>query len=157
MRLTALLFAFFIAFLTAVAPIRAAHVATPSSGQSDLSDVAPLPLTGERRAAFEAYGAEAMVRFGVPGASIAVVQGGEVVYLNGFGVEEYGSTRPVTPDTMFMIGSISKSMTTMLAASLVDDGHISWETPVLDLLPAFAVDDPESLHPGRHRRLLPRR
>ena len=78
----------------------------------------------------------------MPGAAVAVVQNGDVVYLNGFGVKELGSTRPVTPDTMFMIGSITKSMTTMLAAALVDDGRLTWETRLVDLLPEFAVGDP---------------
>ena len=104
--------------------------------------MAPLPLTGERRAQFEAYVADALLRFGVPGAAIAVVQNGNVVYLNGFGVREAGSTLAVDADTMFMIGSVTKSMTTMLAATLVDDGRLTWETPLVDLLPAFAVGDP---------------
>ena len=73
----------------------------------------------------------------------AVVQNGEIVYLNGFGVKELGGTQPVTPDTMMMIGSITKSMTTMLAASLIDDGTLTWDTPLAQLLPRFAVDDPE--------------
>jgi CubicO group peptidase (beta-lactamase class C family) len=100
-------------------------------------------LTGERRAQFEAYIADALVRFGIPGASVAVVQNGNVVYLNGFGVREAGSTLDVDPDTMFMIGSVTKSMTTMLAAALVDDGHLTWDTRLVDVLPAFAVGDPE--------------
>jgi CubicO group peptidase (beta-lactamase class C family) len=45
----------------------------------------------------------------------------EVVYLRGFGVKKIDSTQPVTPDTLMMIGSITKSMTTMMAAALV--GH----------------------------------
>ncbi len=113
----------------------------PGSG-ADLTGAAPLPLTGTRRAAFEAYVADALYRFGVPGAAVAVVEHGEVVYLNGFGVQERGSTRPVTPDTMMMIGSITKSMSTMLAASLVDAGRLTWDTRVVDLLPQFAVGDP---------------
>jgi CubicO group peptidase (beta-lactamase class C family) len=105
-----------------------------------------LPLTGQRRAAFEAYVAEALFRYGVPGASVAVVLGGAVVYLNGFGVTATGSTRAVTPDTMMMIGSITKPLTTMLAGSLIDDGRLAWDTPVVDLLPKFAVGDPDLTH-----------
>ncbi len=121
-------------------PLAMSQNATPLAG-TDLTGVAPLPLTGERRARFEAYVADALVRYGVPGASVAVVQNGEVVYLNGFGVAEAGSTRPVTPDTQMMIGSITKTMTTMLAASLVDDGALAWDTRLVDLLPGFAAGD----------------
>ena len=110
---------------------------------ADLAGVAPLPLTGERRTAFEAYVAEAIDRLGVPGASMAVVQGGEVVYLQGFGVRQIGGPDPVTPDTLMMIGSVTKAMTSTMAATVVDDGWLSWETPVVDLLPDFAVADPE--------------
>ncbi|MFN8590548.1 MAG: serine hydrolase [Thermomicrobiales bacterium] len=119
----------------------ATPIATPGASP-DSRGVAPLPLTGERRAAFEAYVAAALLRYNVPGASVAVVQNGDVVYLNGFGVTVAGGTQPVTPDTMMMIGSITKSMTTMLAATLVDDGTIAWDSHLVDLLPGFAVADP---------------
>lgn len=112
------------------------------ASRTDLNGTMPLPLTGKRRAAFEAYVAAALDRFGVPGAAVGVVQNGEVVYLNGFGVREIGTPQPVTPDTMMMIGSITKSMTTMLAAALVDHGHLDWDTRLIDLLPSFAVRDP---------------
>jgi CubicO group peptidase (beta-lactamase class C family) len=128
--------------VSAAYPPAFAQDATPAAQSIDLTGVAPQSLTGERRAKFEAYVADALLRFGVPGASIAVVQGGDVVYLNGFGVRTFGSTQPVTPDTL-MIGSVTKSMTTMLAATLVDDGHLTWDTRLVDLLPDFAVGDPE--------------
>jgi CubicO group peptidase (beta-lactamase class C family) len=117
----------------------ASPVATPPA---DLTGVAALPLTDARRAAFEAYVADALNRLAVPGAAVAVVQGGEVVYLQGFGVKEVGGTQRVTPDTLMMIGSVTKSMTSTMAATLVDEGWLSWDTPVADLLPAFAFPDP---------------
>jgi len=42
-----------------------------------------------------------------------------------------------------MIGSITKPMTATMAATVVDDGEVTWETPVVSLLPSFAVADPE--------------
>ena len=119
-----------------------AQEASPVATQADLTGVTPLPLTGERRAAFEAYVAEALVRFDVPGAAVGVVQDGEVVSLNGFGVRAAGGTEPVTPDTMMMIGSITKPLTTTLAGSLIDDGLLSWDTRLVNLLPAFSIADP---------------
>jgi CubicO group peptidase (beta-lactamase class C family) len=133
-----------LALLLALLPshLAFARQATPEAALQGLRGMTPFPLTGERRAAFEASVADALVRFRTPGAAVAVVQNGEVVYLNGLGVTAYGGTQPVTPDTMMMIGSITKSMTTMLAANLVDAGQISWDTPLVDLLPGFAVADP---------------
>jgi CubicO group peptidase (beta-lactamase class C family) len=91
----------------------------PRGRQSvDLTGVAPLPLTGDRRSAFEGYLSKAITRFGIPGAAVAIIQGSEVTYLRGFGVKELGGAQPVTPDTLLMIGSITKPMTTMLEPPL---------------------------------------
>jgi CubicO group peptidase (beta-lactamase class C family) len=59
----------------------------------------------------------------VPAAAVAVVQNGEVVYQQGFGVRELGGSEPVTPETLMMIGSITKPMTATMAATVVDDGE----------------------------------
>jgi CubicO group peptidase (beta-lactamase class C family) len=140
MRRTPIVLAVVLA-LTVGGIARGSQVATPAARPGEVG-TAPLPLTGERRAAFEAYVADALAKFVVPGAAVAVVEGGDVVYLNGFGVKAFGGTQPVTPDTLMMIGSVTKSMTTMLAATLVDDGRLSWDTRLVDLLPRFAVGDP---------------
>jgi CubicO group peptidase (beta-lactamase class C family) len=89
------------------------------------------------------YVEDAMVRFDVPGAAVAVVQNDQVVMLEGFGVKERGSDDPITPQTRLMIGSTGKTMTTMLLARLVDEGLLGWDTPVQEILPQFAVADPE--------------
>jgi len=111
--------------------------------QEDLAGVEPLRLTDDLLAEFEAYIVDAMERFNIPGAAVAVVQEDEIVYANGFGVRELGKDDSVTPETLMMIGSITKSMTTMLMATLVDDGLMDWETPVVEVMPTFALADPE--------------
>jgi CubicO group peptidase (beta-lactamase class C family) len=124
--------------------VAATPVATPQArAVADLNGVTPLPLTGERLATFEAYIATKLAEAGVPGAAVAVVQNGEVVFLQGFGVREIGQSAPVTPDTLLRIGSVTKSFSSLLTATLVDAGRLSWETPLVDLLPAFAVADPD--------------
>jgi CubicO group peptidase (beta-lactamase class C family) len=121
----------------------ATPAASPEPGAlPNLTGVMPLPLTGERLATFEAFIAAKLAELGVPGASVAVVQGGEVVFLQGFGVRELERPEPATGDTLFRIGSITKSFSSMLAATLVDGGRLTWQTPLVDLLPAFAVADP---------------
>jgi CubicO group peptidase (beta-lactamase class C family) len=128
---------------TGLGPV-VAQEATPDAGSASPTPhgTVPLPLTGERRAEFESFVASTLAELRVPGASVAVVQGGDIVYRQGFGVKEVGGTDPVTADTLMMIGSVTKSMTSMLAATLVDDGMVTWETPAVDLLPEFAVADP---------------
>ncbi len=107
----------------------------------DLTGVAPLPLTGDRLATFEAYVAAKVAEMGIPGAAVAVVQGGAVAFLQGFGVREIDRPDPVTTDTLLRIGSITKSFSSLLSATLVDAGRLGWETPLVDLLPGFAVAD----------------
>src|SRR3954469_21839988 len=102
---------------------------TPAA--ADLRGVQPLPLASERQAELDRYIAEMLEKTHVPGAAVAVVQGGEVVYLQGFGVRELGDSKLVTPDTLMMIGSVTKSMTSTMAGSLVDEGKLTWDTPVV--------------------------
>ncbi len=100
-----------------------------------------LPLDAARAAELETFIEEARVAAGVPGAAIAVVQGGKIVYQHGFGVREVGKKGKVTPKTLFMIGSIGKSLTTLMMARLVEAGKLGWDTPLVDVLPGFALGD----------------
>lgn len=85
----------------------------------------------------------AMVELQVPGVSIAVVQSGRIVYSEGFGTRRIGSAELVRPETRFLIGSITKPLTTLMIARLVASGLFQWSTPVTELLPDFALADPE--------------
>jgi CubicO group peptidase (beta-lactamase class C family) len=74
---------------------------------------------------------------------MAVVQGSEVVWAEGFGLRGLGNEGAVTPRTRFMIGSSTKPLTTLMMAQLIDQGKVGWKTRVCDLLPGFALADPE--------------
>ena len=128
---------------------RAAQLATIQSGftvagvdEVDLTGVRPTTLGPAHFTELDAYVADVIGRTGVPGAAYAVVQDGRVVHSRGVGVRARGEGAPVTPDTLMMIGSITKSMTTMMTATLVDEGRLSWDTPAVEVLPGFAVADP---------------
>jgi CubicO group peptidase (beta-lactamase class C family) len=110
---------------------------------ADLSGIVPAPFEGVLTRAFTGFVQDIVSRGELPGASVVVVQNGEIVYAEGFGVKTLGSDDPVTPDTLMMIGSVSKSFTTTMMASMVDDGLFAWDTPVVDVLPGFAFSDPE--------------
>jgi CubicO group peptidase (beta-lactamase class C family) len=81
---------------------------------------------------------------GVPGVSLGLVQDGKVVYSGGLGVRELGSTAKVDGDTLFMIASNTKGLTTLLLAKLVDEGKIGWKTPVTQLLPQFQLGNEDT-------------
>jgi CubicO group peptidase (beta-lactamase class C family) len=71
-----------------------------------------------------------------------VGQDGAVVFLEGLGVREKDRPEAMTPDTLMRIGSVTKSVTATLAATLVDAGLVDWDTRAVDLLPGFALSDP---------------
>jgi CubicO group peptidase (beta-lactamase class C family) len=73
-----------------------------------------------------------------------VYQNGEVVFEGGFGVREQGKPEPVDAETLFMIASNTKSMATLLLATLVEEGKIDWDTPVTAVMPDFRLGDAET-------------
>ena len=93
-------------------------------------------------AAVDALMQDALKAWQVPGASLAIVRGDEVVYLKGYGVKDLKTATPVTPDTIFAIGSTSKAFTTAAMAMLVDDGKMNWDDPVRKHIPWFRLSDP---------------
>lgn len=115
----------------------------PGMEEVSWKEKAALPLEGERLKALDAFIEESRQKLDVPGFAIAVVQGGKVVLEKGYGVRERGKKDAVSEKTLFMIGSITKSFTTMLMASAVDAGKMEWDTPVQSIWPAFAVGDAE--------------
>lgn len=94
------------------------------------------------QAALDAAMNEAMKHWQTPGSAVVVVRGDEVVYLKGFGVKDIKTKEPVTPDTIFAIGSTTKAFTTAAMAMLVDEGKMSWDDPVRKHLPWFRLGDP---------------
>jgi len=98
----------------------------------------------------------------VPGLGVAIVKNGEVIYERGFGYRDVEKKRPVTPDTLFAIGSASKAFTTFVMGTLVDEGKLDWDKPVTTFLPGFRLYDrvaTEQLTPRdmvSHRSGLPR-
>jgi CubicO group peptidase (beta-lactamase class C family) len=78
---------------------------------------------------------------GVPGAAVALTDG-ETVIAAVHGVGNLRTGVPVTRDTLFQIGSISKVFTASLVMALVDQGKVDLDAPVRSYLPDFAAGDP---------------
>jgi CubicO group peptidase (beta-lactamase class C family) len=81
---------------------------------------------------------------GVPGVSLGLIQDGKVVFSGGVGVRELGGSTKVDGDTLYMIASNTKGLTTLLLAKLVDAGKITWKTPVTQLLPQFKLGNADT-------------
>jgi CubicO group peptidase (beta-lactamase class C family) len=83
----------------------------------------------------------AMSDFKVPGLAIAIVRNGEVIFSEGFGYRDVEKKLPVTPNTLFAIGSSTKAFTAFVIGTLVDEGKLDWTTPVTNYLPTFKLKD----------------
>ena len=98
-----------------------------------------LPLTPERVAELKSFVETSMKKLDIPGASLALVDGGRIVYEGGLGVRELGKPDPVDANTLFMAASNTKGMTTLLLARLVDQGKLRWDEPVTEAYPKFKL------------------
>lgn len=83
----------------------------------------------------------AMTAYRIPGVAVGVLAGG-TEYLRGYGVTTVDRPVPVDGDTLFRIGSTTKTFTGTAIMRLVDDGRIDLDAPVREYLPDFAVADP---------------
>jgi len=82
-----------------------------------------------------------------PGLAVAVVHDGSVVFARGFGLRDVENDLPVTPETVFPIGSATKPFTATSVALLVDDGKLDLDEPLLDRVPDFRLfEDYATLH-----------
>jgi CubicO group peptidase (beta-lactamase class C family) len=90
----------------------------------------------------ESYIPKLMEDFEVTGLAIGIVRNDSVLYTKGFGTRQTNKDLPVDANTIFGIGSISKSFTALTLGILVDEGKIDWDNRVKDYLPYFELYDP---------------
>ncbi|MEH6717714.1 MAG: serine hydrolase [Aurantimonas endophytica] len=110
--------------------------------------VAPVPPLLDRQQVDAAIGRldgivdAAMAKTGIPGVAVAVVYKDEILYAKGFGLREVGQPEPVDMDTVFLLASVSKPITSTILARLVGDKLFDWDDPVRGHDPSFALSDP---------------
>lgn len=92
-------------------------------------------------------------QYGLAGGILVAVKDGKVVLKECFGMADAEQNKPVDSKTLFQIASCSKAFTTMVAGQLCDEGKMTWDTPVKQLMPDFQMVDKyaeEPRHPARH-------
>lgn len=89
----------------------------------------------ERSAALEAFVQERMGQGNLAGMSLAVVKGSQLLYQRGFGMRDVEAGLPATPDTLYMIGSVTKSFACLAILQLQERGLLSVDDPVDRYLP----------------------
>ena len=91
----------------------------------------------------DTYVHQQMKRDSIPGVAVAIVKEGQPIHLKGYGqANKQGDA--VTPETQFILGSMSKSFTALAIMQQIEAGHLEPEAPVVDYLPWFSVGGNQS-------------
>lgn len=127
------------------------------SAALSMGQLAPLPaaaaprdivtLGGQKleRAEFERLVATTMAKHKVPGAQVALLDRGRLVYAHNFGVSDVETGAPVTGGTLFEAASLSKPLFGLLAMSFVERGELDLDRPLATYLPFPEIsDDPRA-------------
>ncbi len=77
----------------------------------------------------------------LPGLAMAIVQDGQVISAKGYGVTDSQTGTAVMPYTVFRLASLSKGFAGTLSGQLVEEGAMSWDSPIINQLPAFKLKD----------------
>jgi CubicO group peptidase (beta-lactamase class C family) len=104
----------------------------------------------EKRVAIEKVVSNFMAANSVPGISVAVVQNGELVWSEGFGMADLENFVPASPATLYRLGSISKPITATAILQLSERGKLDLDAEVQKYCPAF----PKKEWPVTTRELL---
>jgi CubicO group peptidase (beta-lactamase class C family) len=94
--------------------------------------------------------AELIAQYHLPGVSVGVVRGNDLVYAEGFGYADIESREPMDPGRHQRIASVTKTMTGLCTMALVDEGRLSLSGRVVDHLPELAFDGPAERMTVRH-------
>jgi CubicO group peptidase (beta-lactamase class C family) len=84
---------------------------------------------------------EIMTRWDIPGLAVGIVEGEEIVYAKGFGVQSLETQAPVTLDSVFCVQSVSKCLVATAVMQMVERGKLDLDTPLVQYLPYFHMDD----------------
>ncbi|MFA6332890.1 MAG: serine hydrolase [Methanoregula sp.] len=125
-------------FLSAVAFLAVMAICAGCSGPATTTTTTQ---TAGNLDGFDEFVTAKLAEYEVPGAVVGIVENDTVVYLKGYGVREIGKPEKVDPNTRFQVASVSKYITAGAVGSLVDEGKLGWDTPVVTYLPGFALKD----------------
>lgn len=104
--------------------------------------------------AFRTEAARIVQEAGVPGAGIALVRTGGIEWAGGVGFADRDSRTPVTADTHFRVGSISKTFVAIALVQQYEDGNLEMDAAVADLAPDVAIENRFSSSPVTVLHLL---
>lgn len=84
---------------------------------------------------------EKMKEWNIPGMAVGIINDNEIIYAEGLGLRDIDKNLETTKDTLFAIGSASKSFTTLAIGILVDEGKLDLDTPIKKYMPSFELNN----------------
>jgi CubicO group peptidase (beta-lactamase class C family) len=136
----------FTRFLSSVRP--------PDFVPDTLASRTPRDLDEARTAELLRFVDDARIALDIPGLAFGVVQDGEVKFSGGFGVRRKGDPEAVDASTLFLTASVTKPLTSLMLAKLVDQGRLSWDATAVEVLPQVRIADPSLRRRLKVRHLL---
>jgi CubicO group peptidase (beta-lactamase class C family) len=124
-------------------------VSKPGSGTPTANGAAPASSFAE----IESFVQDEMAAQRIPGLALGIVEGDRIAYVRGFGRAD-DSGNDVTPQTPFIIGSVSKSFTALAVMQLVEAERVDLDVPVQRYVPWFRVADEKASAEITVRHLL---
>ncbi|MCU0457622.1 MAG: serine hydrolase [Bacteroidales bacterium] len=80
-----------------------------------------------------------MKEFNIPGIAVAVVKDDRVIHMKGYGVRSIATGQKTDKNTLFAIASNTKAFTAAALGILIDEGKLSWDTKVTEIIPEFRL------------------
>lgn len=143
-RFSHLLFVLALIAATTCAPFQKLALAQSTSQTTVAVRQTTAPDLNARLAAIEKAIEEKRAKYHIPGASLVIVKDDHVIYIKGLGLKDVERKLPVTPDTLFAIGSSTKAFTALAAMMSVDEGKFALDDSPKKILPYFKMRDPET-------------
>jgi beta-lactamase class C len=103
---------------------------------------------------YKSYIESSIQRGDAPGAAVAIVQDSSVLFLDGFGLSDTQTKDSVGVFSVFRLGSVSKSLASVLTGVLVQDSILNWDDKVIKYIPDFELKSKESTEQITLRHLL---
>src|SRR6266581_5315924 len=126
-------------FAAALALLIAAIIAgRPSEGYAEQPSPTPASFSQERLQRVGDYIGNEIATAKIPGAIMLILQHGQPVYFENFGVRDVANQLPMTADTIFRLYSMSKPIASVAAMMLVEEGKLKLDDPVSKFIPAYA-------------------
>jgi CubicO group peptidase (beta-lactamase class C family) len=111
-------------------------------------------LTPERIGELTTFIERAMKELEIPGVGLALIEDDNIVWEGGLGVRSQATDEKVDQNTRFMIASNTKGMATLLLATLVDEGKLTWDRKVTEVYPEFRLGSEATTNEVRIEHLI---